>query len=119
GQCQMRYVPPNISTGGPQWNEWDSLLYAPGHDASYETNYWINQNGTHQYQDGVGTRPSAYQANELGALASDFIAGASQPFFVDVTPSAPHLDLGATVVDDCKYSQQFGTCPWPDLPTIR
>jgi arylsulfatase A-like enzyme len=74
-------LPPYIPRG---WSDWFAIN---GPDDLYY-NYTINDNGTLVT---YGSSPADYQTDVLAAHAESFIASsAGQPFFLEVTPTAPH-----------------------------
>lgn len=79
------YIPPG-------WTEWNGLL-TPTVYRVYD--YMINQNGVvTQY----GAQPEDYQTDVLSGLAVDFVQRATldspvKPFFLMVTPLAPHIEV--------------------------
>jgi arylsulfatase A-like enzyme len=77
------YVPPG-------WDEWYGLL-DPSTYKVYD--YLINQNGT---VTSYGSAETDYQTDVLAGLATNFIQAAADnalPFFLVVTPLAPHLEV--------------------------
>ncbi|MGH2739564.1 MAG: sulfatase family protein [Actinomycetota bacterium] len=79
------YVPPG-------WSEWRGLV-DPSTYLVFD--YAINHNGTvRSYrQDPPAYRN--YQTDVLARSAAGFIRGATNPFFLVVTPLAPHVEAGA------------------------
>ena len=77
------YIPPG-------WAEWNGLL----DPTTYKVyDYQMNQNGV---VTSYGTAESDYQTDVLSGRAVDFInraADSDSPFFLLVTPLAPHLEL--------------------------
>ena len=77
------YIPPG-------WSVWNGLI-DPTTYRVYD--YLINQNGTPVY---YGTTEAEYQTDVLTGLAIDFIQQSvtgQEPFFLTVTPLAPHLEV--------------------------
>ena len=85
GQGDTRYVPPG-------WDDWQALLDI----STYRVyNYFINDNGERVH---YGTREEDYQTDVLARRAVEFISDSDAieddaPFFLSVTPLAPHLEL--------------------------
>jgi arylsulfatase A-like enzyme len=81
-------------TGGPEtyippgWDDWFGHLSA-FEDGRYY-NYWMNDNGNVLR---YGARPDEYSVDVIARRAVDFVqksAGRSEPFFLYVSPEAPH-----------------------------
>ncbi len=71
----------------PGWSNWQALI----DPTTYRVyNYWINDNGTPVH---YGTAEADYQTDVLAQRASTFIADADGPFFLNVTPLAPHVEI--------------------------
>ncbi|OFW96588.1 MAG: hypothetical protein A3J37_05340, partial [Alphaproteobacteria bacterium RIFCSPHIGHO2_12_FULL_45_9] len=105
------YVPPG-------WNTWNGLV-DPTTYAYY--NYTINENGIlHPY----GSAPSDYQTDVLTQKALTFIdasAASSQPFFLWLTPLAPHAappDYN-TPTPSPKYTGYFSNLALPQWSSLN
>lgn len=102
GKLTAAYVPPG-------WDEWYGLM---GHHYAYY-NYQLSENGR---AVSYGDKPKDYETDVLAAKTVDFIARASQnrsqPFFIYLAPSTPHLP--ATPAP--KYAGAFpnATAPRPE-----
>lgn len=80
GALDPLYIPP-----GYDW--WAGLVANPQPMYDYE----INLNGELVQ---FGSLASDYQTDVLAALATSFIGSAGRPFFLIVTPAAPHVEPG-------------------------
>jgi len=99
GSCQDHYNPED-------WDEWHAVVA----DDSHETHYSIWDGDPlgdlAEYQVFGGGAPdwTQYQPQQLSSRAVDFIDNAvatTQPFFLYVAPSAPHLDTDTPDEDKC------------------
>lgn len=89
----QEYVPPG-------WDDWQALV---GHSAHRVYDYWINDNKMLVH---YGSSESDYQTDVLAQRAADFIAEAettdAQPFFLYVTPLAPHVETAGPRLLGCE-----------------
>ena len=82
-----RYIPPG-------WSEWFGLLDIPGDEGANPYamyGYQMNRNG---WVTRYGNDPEDYLTDVLSGLAVDFVernVGKPDPFFLYLTPTAPHL----------------------------
>ena len=87
------YVPPG-------WNDWQALI---GNSTYQVYGYWINDNTTLIQH---GSNESDYQTDVLARRAADFIAESeavdAQPFFLYVSPLAPHIESILPETPDCE-----------------
>lgn len=88
------YIPPG-------WSEW----YGSVDPTTYRMyGYTLNENGhLVTYGDYATPDPSLYQTDVYSAKAADFIARnapSEQPFFLEITPLAPHTEVFASGDDD-------------------
>lgn len=73
----------------PGWDEWHTTLDGSTYNL-YEYELIESIDGSAP----VGTKPGTYQTDELAARAAGFIRNSgSQPFFVAITPLAPHVEV--------------------------
>ncbi len=85
GRGDAAYVPPG-------WDDWQALLDASTYRVYH---YFINDNGERIH---YGTREEDYQTDVLARRAVEFVADSDaiaddSPFFLLVTPLAPHLEV--------------------------
>jgi arylsulfatase A-like enzyme len=92
------YIPPG-------WNDWQGLMDQDtyGLRAQQQYNYTINVNGTLVKH---GTAASQYQTDVIRRSARQFIDESekindAQPFFLLVTPTAPHLEQPRPLLSGC------------------
>lgn len=79
------YVPPG-------WDTWNALLSLHQYDYSLTVPGGVQ---TH------GSAPEDYQTDVLAGMAESYVrTPSSQPFFLALTPSAPHLESAGEVNDD-------------------
>lgn len=79
------YVPPG-------WDTWNALLSLHQYDYSLTVPGGVQSHGS---------APEDYQTDVLANLADSYVrTPSSQPFFLALTPSAPHLESGGEVGDD-------------------
>jgi arylsulfatase A-like enzyme len=101
----------------PGWNTWMGLASTP---PTYY-NYPINENGfIHVY----GSGPAEYQTDVLAQKAADFIesrSGAAKPFFLWLTPYAPHNGAPGVGVPEPpqRYKNLFSTLALPTSPNFN
>ena len=79
---------PDITDIPPGWNEWHSMVDPSTFDL---TSWQMNDNGVISWQP--SERPGEYQTDFLGRRAAELIeatAPSAQPFFLSLTPPAPH-----------------------------
>ncbi len=94
----------------PGWQVWKGLV----DPSTYRVfNFRINENGRLvDYSDGE------YQTNVLSDLASDFLTSVPRyrPFYLEVTPLAPHVELEQISLPTCKTDnpQAWGRVIRPD-----
>ena len=93
GEDPPEYHPPRHTYIPPGWTEWFGLFDVPGVVRNYPYNmydYNVNHNGHVRY---YGDEPGDYQTDVLSRQATDFIqrARGDTPFFLFLTPTAPHL----------------------------
>ena len=105
------YIPPG-------WNTWQGLV-DPFTYRYY--NYIVNENGTlHTY----GNTAADYQTDVLSGKAVDFInarANSSQPFFLWLTPLAPHVGRPGVGVPEPapRHKGLFSDIPLPQPPSFN
>lgn len=105
----LHYIPPG-------WTDWQGLL-----DTGLSTyrvyNYWINDNGTLVQH---GDAPEDYQTDVLAQRAARLIEGAEQtddvPFFLVVTPIAPHVEIFPGITKFAPYPEVW---KWDIRPAPR
>jgi arylsulfatase A-like enzyme len=92
------YIPPG-------WNDWQGLMdqNTDGLRAQQQYNYTINVNGRLVKH---GTAASQYQTDVIGRSARQFVDQSekindAQPFFLLVTPTAPHLEQPRPLLSGC------------------
>jgi N-acetylglucosamine-6-sulfatase len=116
------YVPPG-------WNEWHGITGAFARETGYTLNDTVNGVTTLWGPDPCQGYLCDYQTSVLGQRASDFLTRAyptGRPFFLWVTPTAPHLESATNVsLLDCAFNAPsapptrtpFGPCnrtpTWP------
>ena len=94
----------------PGWQDWKGLVDL----STYRVfNFRINENGKLvDYSNGE------YQTNVLSDLASDFLTSVprNRPFYLEVTPLAPHVELEQISLPTCKTDnpQAWGRLIRPD-----
>lgn len=96
----------------PGWDEWRA---AQG-NSSQAYNYTLHENGKEVF---YGDAPDDFRTNVLKRKAIDFIeAGGMQPFFLVVTPSAPHVE-GGPPTPGPDYQGRFDDEPLPQPPSFN
>lgn len=80
GPLDPLYIPPG-------WDEWFALVG----DVQRMYGYSMNQNGVLRT---YGESSPDYQTDVIAQLSQDFIRAAREPFFLAVTPTAPHVESG-------------------------
>lgn len=100
------YVPPG-------WDNWEAILDAnvDGRRVFQMYNYTFNRNGR---LVAFGALASDYQTDVIARRAKQFINDAetlndAQPFFLVVTPVAPHLERPGPVLSGCSNPKWSGT----------
>ncbi|MCU1428285.1 MAG: sulfatase [Actinomycetia bacterium] len=104
GTKNQTYVPPG-------WDDWHALV---GDSAYKMYGYTMSNNGVPQT---AGTAPQDYQTDALGELAASSIhtqAQSSNPFFLELTPTAPHD--GPNVRSPERYKTAFRNNTMPTGP---
>lgn len=101
----------------PGWNSWFGLVVPYNY-----YNFSINENGTiHTY----GNLPTDYQTDVLSRKAADYItshAGSSQPFFLWLTPVAPHVGIPGDMMfpePAPRHKGLFANLPVPKSPSFN
>ena len=107
GYTDAAYVPPG-------WTDWQALV-DPGTYCMY--NYTISDNGV---AAAYGNTPADYQTDVLRRRALDFVAESESddaaPFFLTVTPLAPHLESSCNPAGVRGAPRHLGSVDLP-LPT--
>lgn len=116
----------NADAGGamhvpPGWGFWRGLIDPLGTYQFYD--YSINENGTIR---AYGTSALDYQTDVLAQKAADFITsrnGSPQPFFMWVTPLAPHIVkksfYGSSPEPAPRHDGMFAGVPLPQPPSYN
>jgi arylsulfatase A-like enzyme len=99
----------------PGWNTWAGLVNLNYYD------YTINENG---FVHNFGSSPADYQTDVLAQKAADFIesrADSSKPFFLWLTPHAPHVAAPSTVGPEPapRHKGVFSTLALPLPPNFN
>ena len=100
------YIPPG-------WDDWQAILDSTitGRKVFQMYDYTLNDNGT---LVAFGAAPSDYQTDVLARRAREFINESgglndAQPFFLVVTPVAPHLERPGPTLSGCANPKWNGT----------
>jgi len=106
------YIPPG-------WDDWQALR------SSQQYNYIINDNGTIvDYGVDPATPPAEYQTDVMAQRSVDFIKKSevisdSKPFFLFITPSAPHRENGNTIRPAPRHIGSASTVVLPKSPSFN
>lgn len=80
GQKPANYVPPG-------WDDWAAFYHSPGY-----WNYTLNDNGSLRPAQNYNSTDGRYSTYVLGDKARNFIKSQQQPFFLQLSLYAPHLN---------------------------